>query len=246
MLLMQTGAEGHALHGGGSTRDGDEEASTMTLGGHMYLNSGGDRSNHIWATQLLLCVALLLLLLLHYMFPLPTSALTACAGAGKMWNTLLSVQYALTPVGPDDGGFVAVPGSHKVRRRWIKRSLLPRQQSRSTNTVSDKCTPAVDTPLTIQASYECPAAVRRLEPAHRDGLAHPVMAPGDCLLFTEALTRAFATLHWHLPRSQHWNREPARVYFLNPMVNAAITLPVVRILTDVNVGSDLRSLLCRH
>ena len=33
---------------------------------------------------------------------------------GRMHNNLMAVSYALTDVGPDDGGFVCIPGSHKA------------------------------------------------------------------------------------------------------------------------------------
>ena len=60
VLLTQTGAEGHALHSGGTTRDADEEASTLSLGGNMSLYHNG-----------------------------------------RLWNTVMSCQYALTDVPPE-------------------------------------------------------------------------------------------------------------------------------------------------
>ena len=37
-----------------------------------------------------------------------------CFENGRMKNGLVSVSYALSDVGPDDGGFVCIPGSHKA------------------------------------------------------------------------------------------------------------------------------------
>jgi ectoine hydroxylase-related dioxygenase (phytanoyl-CoA dioxygenase family) len=69
---------------------------------------------------------------------------------GEMWNSVMSVQYALTPIGPNDGGFCCIPGSHK-------------------------------------SNFECPAELRDCA-VEMPGLIQPVLAPGDMLLFTEALT----------------------------------------------------------
>lgn len=33
---------------------------------------------------------------------------------GRMHNSMVVVQFALTPIGPEDGGFCCVPGSHKA------------------------------------------------------------------------------------------------------------------------------------
>jgi hypothetical protein len=72
VLLTSEGAEGHALHSGGTTRDASEEDSTLALGGHMSLCQNG-----------------------------------------KLWNAVVSVQYALSAVHAGDGGFCVIPGSHK-------------------------------------------------------------------------------------------------------------------------------------
>lgn len=72
ILMQQHGGEGHALHGGGTTRDLGEADSTLTLGGNMSLYQNG-----------------------------------------QLWNSTMSVQYALCDIGAGDGGFCAIPGSHK-------------------------------------------------------------------------------------------------------------------------------------
>eukprot|EP01052_Picozoa_sp_SAG31_P007373 SAG31_NODE_351_length_17237_cov_7.010445_17_plen_290_part_00 len=86
ILLTASGAEGHALHSGGTTRDADEEASTLGLGGHMYLCQNG-----------------------------------------RIWNTMMSVQFALSDVRLGDGGFAALPGSHKSNFEcpWPVRNCAP-------------------------------------------------------------------------------------------------------------------------
>lgn len=67
--MQQEGGEGHALHGGGTTRSAGEDVSTLTLGGNMFLYQNGE-----------------------------------------MWNTTMSVQYALAPNGDGDGGFCCIAG----------------------------------------------------------------------------------------------------------------------------------------
>jgi len=73
ILMQQNGGEGHALHGGGSTRDLGEADTTLTLGGNMSLFQNG-----------------------------------------QLWNSVMSVQYALCDINAGDGGVCAIPGSHKA------------------------------------------------------------------------------------------------------------------------------------
>lgn len=75
ILMQQEGGEGHALHGGGSTRSAGEDVSTLTLGGNMFLYQNGE-----------------------------------------MWNSTMSVQYALAPNGPNDGGFCCIAGERDHAR----------------------------------------------------------------------------------------------------------------------------------
>ena len=69
--MQQEGGEGHALHGGGTTRSAGEDVSTLTLGGNMFLFQNGE-----------------------------------------IWNTTMSVQYALASNGPNDGCFCCISGKH--------------------------------------------------------------------------------------------------------------------------------------
>ena len=136
---------GHALHSGGTTRDADEEASTLTLGGNMSLcHNGANLPVILTAVEIGL-----------------TSLGCDCDRAGVLWNTVMSCQYALSDVPPGAGGFCCISGSHK-------------------------------------ANFECPWPVRNCqnsaEMLDRRQLTQPVMAAGDCLLFTESLTHG--TLPW--------------------------------------------------
>ena len=129
-ILMQTqGGEGHALHGGGTSRSATEEHTTLTLGGNMSLFQNGE-----------------------------------------LWNSVMSVQFALAPCGEGDGGFCAIPGPTeaipKPRRAqdWLTGWLLAGSH---------------------KSNYECPAELRDCAIA-APGMVQPVLAPGDMLLFTEA------------------------------------------------------------
>jgi hypothetical protein len=73
---------------------------------------------------------------------------------GRMHNSMVVVQFALTETGPGDGGFCCIPGSHK-------------------------------------ASFPLPAGMSPLENLDDEWgihVRHVPMAPGDVLIFTEAVT----------------------------------------------------------
>ena len=128
ILMQQRGGEGHALHGGGTSRSATEEHTTLTLGGNMSLFQNGE-----------------------------------------LWNSVMSVQFALSPCGEGDGGFCAIPGPTaipKPRRAQGWLSGWPFAGSHKSN-------------------YECPAELRDCAIA-APGMVQPVLAPGDMLLFTEA------------------------------------------------------------
>ena len=145
ILMQQEGGEGHALHGGGTTRSAGEDVSTLTLGGNMFLFQNGE-----------------------------------------IWNTTMSVQYALASNGPNDGGFCCISGKHGHSCRTF---ITARSPSCSSFTdIGCRCTCGIKSQTgSHKSNFECPKELRDCA-VPMPGLVQPVLEPGDMLLFTEALT----------------------------------------------------------
>lgn len=146
ILVQKEGGEGHALHGGGTTRSAGEDISTLTLGGNMFLFQNGE-----------------------------------------MWNTTMSVQYALASNGPNDGGFCCISGEHG---HCCRACITARSPAFSTQlTLAAGACVSIIKPQTgsHKSNIECPKELRDCA-VDMPGLVQPVLESGDMLLFTEALT----------------------------------------------------------